>query len=60
MHPPAMIAEVPNATASAPEAQRLRVDPVADPAHQHDLDVLAAPDLLQRVDRFDAGIGPTA
>ena len=37
-----------------PEAQRLdRVDPVPDPAHQHDLDVLAAPDLLERVDRFD-------
>ena len=39
-----------------PEAQRLdRVDPVPDPAHQHDLDVLAAPDLLERVDRFDDG-----
>ena len=31
-----------------PEAQRLdRVDPVPDPAHQHELDVLAAPDLLR-------------
>ena len=39
-----------------PEAQRLdRVDPVPNPAHQHELDVLAAPDLLERVDRFDDG-----
>ena len=39
-----------------PEAQRLdRVDSVPDPAHQHDLDVLVAPDLLERVDRFDDG-----
>ena len=39
-----------------PQAQRLdRVDSVPDPAHQHDLDVLAAPDLLERVDRFDDG-----
>ena len=39
-----------------PQAQRLdRVDSVADPAHQHDLDVLATPDLLQGVNRLDDG-----
>ena len=39
-----------------PQAQRLdRVDTVPNPAHQHQLDVLAAPDLLQRVDRLDDG-----